>query len=320
MIIVLVSHVISPAINKLRVLGDPHGRQQAKQAEHPSLWPPTSQTHNALTQSRCLRIIVINVRCQWAHVMQWQWRQLTFTVVCSEHMIYLRRRRRYGCVVLFTGWFHRCIRLEYSDASLMHRWNQPVNKTTHRICFRPHARARLSVCLSVCLCARLLKNACMDLDKMLRVDRCRDMDELINFWARSGCRNRKNRKIDDLSKSVKQAPHSKQATGHVIQTGSEWHVDCGDLVKIETRYRIPIWRASGRIPWLVIPQPPATLQDAATWRSQCHDPRATCHIAGCCHRVNYTACHPRATYHIEGCCQLVNSLSRFQSHMPHCRV
>jgi len=37
------------------------------------------------------------------------------------------------------------------------------------------------VCLSVCLLARLLKNACMDLDAMLRVDRCRDMDELINF-------------------------------------------------------------------------------------------------------------------------------------------
>jgi len=32
----------------------------------------------------------------------------------------------------------------------------------------------------VCLLARLLKNACMDLDEMLRVDRC-DMDELINF-------------------------------------------------------------------------------------------------------------------------------------------
>ena len=42
------------------------------------------------------------------------------------------------------------------------------------------ARVRLSVCLSVCLLERLLKNACMDLDEMLRVDRCRDMDELIN--------------------------------------------------------------------------------------------------------------------------------------------
>ena len=39
----------------------------------------------------------------------------------------------------------------------------------------------LSVCLSVCLSARLLKNAFMDLDEMLRVGRCRDMDELINF-------------------------------------------------------------------------------------------------------------------------------------------
>jgi len=39
----------------------------------------------------------------------------------------------------------------------------------------------LSVCLSVGLLARSLKNMCMDLDEMLRVDRCRDMDELINF-------------------------------------------------------------------------------------------------------------------------------------------
>ena len=37
------------------------------------------------------------------------------------------------------------------------------------------------VCLSVCLLARLLKNECMDLDEMLHVDRCWDMDELINF-------------------------------------------------------------------------------------------------------------------------------------------
>ena len=42
------------------------------------------------------------------------------------------------------------------------------------------------VCLSVCLLARLLKNAFMDLDEILYVDRRRYMDELINFWARSG--------------------------------------------------------------------------------------------------------------------------------------
>ena len=46
------------------------------------------------------------------------------------------------------------------------------------ICFHPNA---CDVCLSVCLCAGLLKNACMDLDEMLCVNRCRDMDKLINF-------------------------------------------------------------------------------------------------------------------------------------------
>jgi len=52
------------------------------------------------------------------------------------------------------------------------------------------------VCLSVCLLARLLKNTCMDLDEILRVDRRRDMDELINFWAQSGSQSGyRNRKI-----------------------------------------------------------------------------------------------------------------------------
>jgi len=44
-------------------------------------------------------------------------------------------------------------------------------------------RSMAFVCLSVCLLARLLKNALMDLDEILRIDRCRDMDKLINFRA-----------------------------------------------------------------------------------------------------------------------------------------
>ena len=36
----------------------------------------------------------------------------------------------------------------------------------------------LSVCLSV---SKITQNACVDLDEMLHVDRCQDMDELINF-------------------------------------------------------------------------------------------------------------------------------------------
>jgi len=44
-----------------------------------------------------------------------------------------------------------------------------------------HVSARVS--LSVCLLARLPKGACMDLDEMLHVDRCRDMDELKDLEA-----------------------------------------------------------------------------------------------------------------------------------------
>ena len=40
---------------------------------------------------------------------------------------------------------------------------------------------RLSVCLSVCLLARLLKNAWIDLDEMLHVDRCRDICRRPSF-------------------------------------------------------------------------------------------------------------------------------------------
>jgi len=51
----------------------------------------------------------------------------------------------------------------------------------------------------------------------------------------------------------------------ISQTGAEWNVDCGDMVEIETRCRIPKWRTFGRI--------------------QCHvisEPRSY-HIAGCSH-------------------------------------
>ena len=46
------------------------------------------------------------------------------------------------------------------------------------------ARVRLSVCVPACLSlsvSKITQNTCMDLDEMLLVDRCRDMDELINF-------------------------------------------------------------------------------------------------------------------------------------------
>ena len=85
-------------------------------------------------------------------------------------------------------------------------------------------------------------------------------------------------------------------------------------VEMETRCRIPIWRTFGRIQWHVIPEPPATLQGAATgrmvngqvilkrrgrlqgtptatWWIHCHDPRAT--LQGAVTWRNQ--CHDRAT-------------------------
>jgi len=46
-------------------------------------------------------------------------------------------------------------------------------------CICPHS----FVCLSVCLLARFLKKTCMDLDEMLVVDRCQDMDELFKILS-----------------------------------------------------------------------------------------------------------------------------------------
>jgi len=83
----------------------------------------------------------------------------------------------------------------------------------------------------------------------------------------------------------------------ISQTGTEWHVDCADVVEIETGCRIQIWRKFGRIQWHVIPEPCITLQDAATWWIHCHDSRATCHIAGCSHLTKSMS----LSCHIAGC-------------------
>jgi len=77
----------------------------------------------------------------------------------------------------------------------------------------------------------------------------------------------------------------------ICETGAEWHVDCGYVVEIETRCRIPIWRTFGRIQWHVIPEPRIILHGAATWWIHCHDSSATCHSA-----VTWRdQCHDRAT-------------------------
>jgi len=110
----------------------------------------------------------------------------------------------------------------------------------------------------------------------------------------------------------------------ISETGAEWHVDCGDVVEIKTRCRIPIWWTFRRIQWHVIPEPlqgrppdefnvswimipqlRVTLQGAATWWIHCHNSRATCHIAGCSHLAKSMSwlCHiarcKNSIHHIE---------------------
>ena len=47
---------------------------------------------------------------------------------------------------------------------------------------KEEVNAIAGVCLSVCLSvSKITQKRVMDLDEILRVDRCRDMDELINF-------------------------------------------------------------------------------------------------------------------------------------------
>jgi len=100
-------------------------------------------------------------------------------------------------------------------------------------------------------------------------------------------------------------------------TGAEWHVNCGNVVEIETRCRILIWRTFGWIQCHVIPEPPAILQGAATWRIQCHDSRATCYIASAA--TWWIHCHDaRATCHIPMCSHLAKSMS-WSCHIAGCK-
>ena len=68
-------------------------------------------------------------------------------------------------------------------------------------------------------------------------------------------------------------------------------------VEMKTKCQNPIWRTFGRIQWHVIPEPRITLQGAATWWINCHDFRATCHIAGRSHLTKSMSW----SCHIAGC-------------------
>jgi len=79
--------------------------------------------------------------------------------------------------------------------------------------------------------------------------------------------------------------------GKILQTGTEWHVDCGDVWKwkpyVEFQYDGRLGEFNGmsshsHVPHcrvlplgeftVTIPEPHATMQDAVIWRNQCCDP------------------------------------------------
>ena len=78
----------------------------------------------------------------------------------------------------------------------------------------------------------------------------------------------------------------------ISDTDAEWHVESTAVM----------WSKS---------KPDVEFQYGGRWANSmaCH-PRATCHIAGCCHLVNLFHSHEaRATCYIAGCSHLAKSLS-----------
>jgi len=185
----------------------------------------------------------------------------------------------------------------------------------HRAC----PSVRLSICSSVCLSVDLspkYKNAIFSKSKLFRA-----ISHGL-YWRPEGSRIQglfKEPIIGPLKSKMTEIRHFENRhdviffcwrwsdLDKISQIGAEWHVDCGDMV----RCRIPIWRTFGQIPWHVTPEPPATLQGAATWWTHCHDSRATRHTAGCSHLAKSMSW----SYHIAGCnnsiCHVENRFSSY---------
>jgi len=92
----------------------------------------------------------------------------------------MTRGRKYYKWMLVTHWTLAPPSFRHHTLALIRRWLHEFIYLLPTMMARRYVFSPAFVCLSVCqcLCARLLNNACMDLDEMLCVDRWRDMDEL----------------------------------------------------------------------------------------------------------------------------------------------
>ena len=95
--------------------------------------------------------------------------------------------------------------------------------------FTSDKRGRRGICdrpwhLSVCLLARLLKNACMDLDEIFRVDRLVSghgrTDQLLKIWMSNICWSQLNRHFTQSRLQVTGCTAEKYCLLHVVVQGS----------------------------------------------------------------------------------------------------
>jgi len=92
-------------------------------------------------------------------------------LVCTSHLcfLFIRETKCYLC------------HYRQAEAYRVGRTRRPHFLLLPSTKEQVHVFARVR--LSVCLLARLLKNTCMDLHKMLRVDRCQDTDNWLTFQS-----------------------------------------------------------------------------------------------------------------------------------------
>ena len=125
----------------------------------------------------------------------------------------------------------------------------------------------LSICSSVCLSvSKIQKNAIFSKTKQFRaIVSIYDLYEVVHRLFKEpiiGPLKFKMAEIRHLENrhDVYLLCWRRSNLDIISQTGAEWPVDCGDMVEIETRNRILIYRTFWGIQWHIIPELRATLQ------------------------------------------------------------
>jgi len=173
---------------------------------------------------------------------------------------------RYLCIVIF--WWCKCKRrvfvmkyLQFTRVILKicsyFKWrSKRLLSRRSRQRERLHAMG-LSICLLVCLSVcPFAKNAIFSKTKKFRT--MVSIDDLgVRTWAFQRTHywtlnpRWRSSAILDLDAKVPKRDFLKKISLRnlelwcLLMTGAEWHVYCGDIVEIETRSRISIWRTFG---------------------------------------------------------------------------